>query len=624
MTNKTWQKRKLGEVCDIKGGKNQVKVLNPNGKYPIYGSSGIFGYSDEYLCDEGTTIIGRKGTINSPIYVKTKFWNVDTAFGLCSMDSLNSKFLYFFCTGFNFHKLDKSTTIPSLAKRDIQAIEIPIPPLPEQEAIVSKIEELLSDLENGKQQLLTAQKQLKVYRQSLLKWAFEGKLTNKNVNDGAMPKGWRWVKLRDICKIIGGVTKGKDYKGQPTIALPYLRVANVQDGYLDMKVIKTIEVLPSDLDKYRLLYGDILYTEGGDKDKLGRGTIWKNEMEDCIHQNHIFRARPLSESSNSKYIAYFSQTQSAKNYFFKHGKQTTNLASINLTILSGLPIPLCSKEEQQLIVDELENKLTVCDKIEETIAQSLLQSESLRQSILKKAFEGKLVKATSSEINVSQTSFIEFPKKIENISTTDLHAGIIALVVDAHEKNPKHLNKLNHVKCEKISHMIEYKLGISLGRYPVKDAAGPDDYPHLRKVEHRANKANWFGIRKLEIGKTYFSKSGIKNAVTKIETILSKEDLIKINELVHTFLPFEMEHAELIATLYAGWNNLLIQGSKPSDEEIVFESRENWSVRKLTIEREKFFKTLNWMKTHGYIPEGKGNIVLKSEKAKFSSELAVS
>ena len=173
---KHWKIKKLGEVCDIKGEKNQSNVINTNGKYPIYGSSGIFGFADEYICEQNTTIIGRKGTINSPIYATTKFWNGDTAFGLCSKADLNSTFLYFFCLGFNFHKLDKSTTIPSLAKRDLQSIDIPLPPLPEQLAIVSRIEELLSDLENGKQQLLTAQQQLKIYRQSLLKWAFEGKL----------------------------------------------------------------------------------------------------------------------------------------------------------------------------------------------------------------------------------------------------------------------------------------------------------------------------------------------------------------------------------------------------------------------------------------------------------------
>jgi type I restriction enzyme, S subunit len=190
---KHWQVKKLGEVCDIRNGKNQKSVTNANGKYPIYGSAGIMGYANEYLCDEGATIVGRKGTINRPIFVNTKFWNVDTAFGFCpDKTQIVSKYLFHFCQGFNFHKLDKSTTIPSLAKTDLQKIEIPIAPLSEQHTIVSKIEELFSELENGKQQLQTALQQLKVYRQSLLKAAFEGKLTNKNVKEGVLPKGWTW------------------------------------------------------------------------------------------------------------------------------------------------------------------------------------------------------------------------------------------------------------------------------------------------------------------------------------------------------------------------------------------------------------------------------------------------
>ncbi len=391
---KHWQIKKLGEVCEIIS-LNGIKIKQKDylviGKVPIVdqGQDLIGGYyNDESLIvptEPPYIIFGDHTKVKK--FISFKFIaGADGVKVLKPHSIFDPKFFFYLIHTVNIPDKGYARHFQFLAKE-----EIPIPPLPEQQAIVSKIEELLSDLENGKQQLQTAQQQLKVYRQSLLKWAFEGRLTNKDVKDGELPKGWKWVKLNEISNIIGGVTKGKEYNGRETIHLPYLRVANVQDGYLDLREIKTIEVLPSDLDKYRLISGDILYTEGGDKDKLGRGTIWKNEIKNCIHQNHIFRARPLSEDNNSKFIAYYSQTKSAKNYFFKHGKQTTNLASINLTILSGLPIPICSLQEQQLIVSELESKLTVCDKIEETIGNSLKQAETLRQSILKKAFEGKLI-----------------------------------------------------------------------------------------------------------------------------------------------------------------------------------------------------------------------------------------
>ena len=102
---KDWKWVKLGEVCDIRSGKNQKAVQSAEGKFPIYGSSGIFGYANEYLCEAGTTVVGRKGTINSPLYVNEKFWNVDTAFGLYPKDDFDKKLFYYFCKSFNFHKL---------------------------------------------------------------------------------------------------------------------------------------------------------------------------------------------------------------------------------------------------------------------------------------------------------------------------------------------------------------------------------------------------------------------------------------------------------------------------------------------------------------------------------------
>ena len=206
-----------------------------------------------------------------------------------------------------------------------------------------------------------------------------------------LPGGWAWVRLGNIAGIVGGVTKGRKLDDKKTIKLPYLRVANVQDGYLDLTVVKEIEVLPEDFEKYRLLPGDILYTEGGDKDKLGRGTVWDGQIENCIHQNHIFRARVSKEFFNPKYVALFSQTQVAKQYFFKRGKQTTNLASINLTVLSNLPLPLIPKIEQNQVISVLETHLSSIDYLNQTIEQALARATALRQAILKRAFEGRLV-----------------------------------------------------------------------------------------------------------------------------------------------------------------------------------------------------------------------------------------
>ena len=145
---KGWCLCKISSVVDIVNGKSQKNVESPTGKYPIYGSGGIIGKAMEYTCLAGSTIIGRKGTINHPIFVEENFWNVDTAFGMkANYQILEDKYFYCFCLYFDFSKLDKSSALPSLTKTAIGNLILPIPPLAEQQRIVAKIEELFSQLD---------------------------------------------------------------------------------------------------------------------------------------------------------------------------------------------------------------------------------------------------------------------------------------------------------------------------------------------------------------------------------------------------------------------------------------------------------------------------------------------
>jgi type I restriction enzyme S subunit len=151
---KGWEVKKWEDILSIVNGRNQKTVENPNGEYPIYGSGGVMGYADKYLCPRNTVIIGRKGNINKPIFVKEPFWNVDTAFGLIS-DKINvdSNFLYFFCRIFNFEQLNKAVTIPSLTKSDLLKINMVCPPLSLQQAFASKIEAIEKQKELIKQSI---------------------------------------------------------------------------------------------------------------------------------------------------------------------------------------------------------------------------------------------------------------------------------------------------------------------------------------------------------------------------------------------------------------------------------------------------------------------------------------
>ncbi len=335
---------------------------------------------------------------------------------------------------------------------------IGIPPEKEQHRIVTKIEELFSELDKGIESLKTAREQLKVYRQALLKHAFEGKLTEQWREDNAdklesaddllvriqqeretryqqqledwkaavnqwedkgkegkkpskptafklMPEifknelavlpqislAWKYFRLAEIAKIGSGMSVSKNRKLENPVKVAYLRVANVQRGKLVLDEIKTMNIENEKLDSLKLKKYDILFNEGGDRDKLGRGWIWESQVDSCITQNHVFRASTyLGGEFHSKFVSHW-ENSFGRDYFERVGKQTTNLASINKTVLSMFPIPMPSLREQEKIIEVIDSCTSTIDTFEKDINEALLKSQSLRQAILKKAFSGQLV-----------------------------------------------------------------------------------------------------------------------------------------------------------------------------------------------------------------------------------------
>jgi type I restriction enzyme S subunit len=296
-----------------------------------------------------------------------------------------------------FKTITKGTTRARVNLTIVRDIEIPLPPLPEQQAIVSKIEELLSDLENGVQQLQTAQQQLKVYRQSLLKAAFEGKLTNKDVKDGKLPKGWRKVNITEIAD------KNKHAIKAGPFGSSLKKEFYVKNGY---KIYGQEQVISNDAflgdyyiseEKYQELRSccikpfDVLISLVG---TVGKVLILPSNCKPGIINPRLIKISLNTDTYLPKFFKYYFESSSVKS-LYSHKAQGTTMDVLNLGIIKTIPFPQPPIEEQTQIVSELESKLTVCDKIEETISQSLLQAESLRQSILKKAVEGRLVAATN-------------------------------------------------------------------------------------------------------------------------------------------------------------------------------------------------------------------------------------
>ncbi len=341
----------------------------------------------------------------------------------------------------------KGVGIPHVDPALLWNYDFPIPPLNEQHRIVAKIEKLFSELDKGIENLKTARAQLKVYRQALLKHAFEGKLTaqwraeNQDKLETAdalqkriqqeraqryqqqhadweavgkqgtkpkapkplppltaeelaelpeLPEGWGWFNLADLSDISGGLTKNQKRNTLP-IRRPFLRVGNVYANRLELGNMHDTGISEAEIERVTLVKGDILVVEGnGSVDQIGRVAIWNGAIEGCVHQNHLIKARPLNLVC-SEFILYFLMSELGRKFIVRAASSTSGLHTLSLSKVESLFVPLCAREEQNILLSELSSKLSLADQLDQTLSTSLQQAESLRQSILKKAFSGQLV-----------------------------------------------------------------------------------------------------------------------------------------------------------------------------------------------------------------------------------------
>jgi type I restriction enzyme S subunit len=430
---KHWELKKLEDVCDeiFAGGdvpKNNLS-LTYSDKYqiPIYANGeknkGLYGYTDIPKVNTSSVTISARGTIGFAEVRNKPFFPIVRLIVLKPKEYLNSFYLKYAVDNCNIKHTGSS--IPQLTVPTVRTLSIPLPPLPEQRAIVAKIEELFSDLENGKQQLLTAQEQLKVYRQSLLKAAFEGRLTKRlncdeddlndehdskkkpglqnhdnqanhiNHSSDNLPKGWKVESLKGICEINRGKSKHRP-RNDPSLyggKYPFIQtgdIRNANGGYISTysqtyseKGLQQSKLWPK---------GTLCITIAAN---IGETAILK--FEACFPDSVV--GLVCNESIILiKYLNYF---------FISHKSKLEELApataqkNINVDILEKVSVPYPLLEEQLLIVSLLESRLTICDHLSQTIARSLSQAETLRQSILKKAFEGKLTRLNGDSCDLS-------------------------------------------------------------------------------------------------------------------------------------------------------------------------------------------------------------------------------
>ena len=378
---KGWCWCKLEEIVKITNGRSQKNVEDKEGLYPIYGSGGIIGKATEFLCEAGTTIIGRKGTINNPIFVKERFWNIDTAFGMKPQYAISDKYFFFFCQHFNFSELDKSTAVPSLTQSAINDIFIPIPPTNEQKRIVKEIIRCFSVVEILEKEKIDLQLTIEQTKSKILDLAIHGKLVPQDPTDepaskllkrinpkaeitcdnpqyGNLPKGWCICRLKDMAKVITGSTPSKSNKEYYGGNFPFYKPADLDLGrhvnkaseYLTQAGKNVSRLVPS---------GTTAVCCIGSIGKVGfleyEGTT--NQQINCVIP---------SECLDNVYLYYSCSSQWFYSSLIAESSAVT-ISIVNKSKMENVVMPLPPLQEQHRIVAKIEELFTQLDKIEASL-----------------------------------------------------------------------------------------------------------------------------------------------------------------------------------------------------------------------------------------------------------------
>ena len=355
--------------------------------------------TEKYLLHDGDLVFARTGaTVGKSFLIKGSIPKAIFASYLIRLrfpEQIFDKYIsYYFQSPFYWNEIinkQVGTGQPNVNGTILGILQFPLSPIPEQHRIVAKIEELFSSLDKGVESLKTAQAQLKTYRQAVLKWAFEGKLTNVNVKEGELPEGWKLKLVKEISSVLGDGLHGTPIYSDDG-EYYFINGNNLSDGKIEIKE-NTKQVSFDEFKKYKKTLNDrtILVSING---TLGNTAFYNNEKVILGKSACYFN---VLENVDKKYIRYCITSHRFINYANKTATGST-IKNVGLKAMREFEIPLPSTlAEQHRIVSEIETRLSVCDKLEESITQSLVQAEALRQSILKKAFAGKLVPQDSND-----------------------------------------------------------------------------------------------------------------------------------------------------------------------------------------------------------------------------------
>lgn len=403
-----------------------------------------------------------------------------------------------------------------------------------------------------------------------------------------LPTNWIWRKVADVFDVAGGIQKTPDRTPRKN-AFPYLGVANVYRGRLDLTEVKNFELAEGELDRRRLQPSDVLIIEGnGSFNEIGRCAIWNGEIPDCVHQNHVIRCRP-KDRRIAPFILMFLNSPSGVEIMQKLAITSSGLYSLSVGKIRQIKIPIPPLAEQHRIVAKVNQVMSLIDRLEREVTESNTVAE-------------RLLDAAIHELLHLDAAAGETAKRELDAVSSRVTIGCYAVRRLAESPN------FGRTMLMKVCYLSETHLGLPLGWQPMRQAAGPYD-PEIETFESEGMRNDWFTVTQKALSNghskiEYRPRSGLKAKAAEAIPALGDQKA-EFDRLLNLFADKSTEEAEIIATLFAAWNDLLIDGRPASEDDIIREVRENWHPKKERFTPPRLQHWLKWMRDQRLVPIGR-------------------
>jgi len=425
-----------------------------------------------------------------------------------------------------------------------------------------------------------------------------------------IPATWQIWRLKHLARVRGGLTLGRTVPdGVSIVSTPYLRVANVQAGWIDLSDVAEIDVTEAEIKRFSLRRGDVLMNEGGDNDKLGRGAVWQAPFEPCLNQNHVFCVRP-NELHYSDWISMATNARYARDFFYLHSNQSTNLASISKTNVEKLPIAVPPPEEMRAVLNALNAKLDRLAAITEKVTQSIDRLREYRAALITAAVTGQIdVAAHARPMETARLRATAEVVPLRPVTMPDrrtLRVLVAADVVHRLGADPY----LGRTKLQKLMFLAEAHANINdIGGCYQRYRYGPYDDAMVQEIEQGLRQDGYYDTRegkgadREKVAFQQMSRAG-GHSDALAAALGGKTDSLR--QLVDLFKGKDTEATEAVATLYAVWNDALIDGKQPDDATIFRGFLQDWHPEKGKFKQADLQIWLGWMRRHGLVPKGTG------------------